>query len=234
MQLSEMTVVVGTAHRRRLRGKQSPDGRLREYAYSRRVAAEVCAALRQRGCKCEVDLMDADLPRQMQAPVEKVETQRELAMRVNLVNELCRQQGAGRVLYVSIHNDAIGTDGKWHDCGGWSCLTTPGTTKSDLLAECLYDAAEVCLGDYKERFAILKKQGVYGKKQQPIRTNESDGDRDFESGLKVLRGTQCPAVLTENLFQDNRKDVDFLLTDAGRQAIVALHVEGIVKYIESL
>jgi N-acetylmuramoyl-L-alanine amidase len=43
----------------------------------------------------------------------------------------------------------------------------------------------------------------------------------------VLRNTWCPAVLTENLFQDNKEDVDFLLSDEGRQAIVDLHVRTI-------
>lgn len=214
MQLSEMTVVVGTAHRRRLRGKQSPDGRLREYAYSRRVAAEVCAALRQRGCKCEVDLMDADLPRQMQAPVEKVETQRELAMRVNYVNELCRQQGARRVLYVSIHVNAFGSDGQWHSPCGWQvCVSPQGSERSKMLAACLYDAA----------------QAHWLRVRKP-----AQAQKFWAQSLYVLNQTACPAVLTENLFQDNRKDVAFLLTDAGRQAIVALHVEGITKYIESL
>ena len=39
------------------------------------------------------------------------------------------------------------------------------------------------------------------------------------------------AVLTENLFQDNKADVDFLLSDQGRQAIVNLHLKAIEDYI---
>ena len=50
----------------------------------------------------------------------------------------------------------------------------------------------------------------------------------------MLKHTLCSAVLTENLFQDNRNDVDYLLSDEGRHAIERLHVEGIIKYIESL
>ena len=47
----------------------------------------------------------------------------------------------------------------------------------------------------------------------------------------MVRGTKCAACLTENLFQDNREDVDYLLSEAGREAIITLHVEGIKAYI---
>ena len=45
----------------------------------------------------------------------------------------------------------------------------------------------------------------------------------------------CPLhgpVLTENLFQDNRRDVAFLLSDEGRQAITRLHVEALLSYCQ--
>ena len=41
-----------------------------------------------------------------------------------------------------------------------------------------------------------------------------------------------PAVLTENLFQDNRDDVTFLLSDEGKEVITSLHVKAIISYIE--
>ena len=47
----------------------------------------------------------------------------------------------------------------------------------------------------------------------------------------ICRETLCPAVLTENLFQDNRQDVDYLLSPAGKAAIVQLHFDGITKYL---
>jgi len=64
-----------------------------------------------------------------------------------------------------------------------------------------------------------------------IRKNITDGDPDKESGFYILKYTKCPAVLTENLFQDNRTDVDFLLSEAGKRAIVDLHVNGIINYL---
>ena len=50
--------------------------------------------------------------------------------------------------------------------------------------------------------------------------------------LAICRDTRCPAVLTENLFQDNKDDVGYLLSEEGKQTIVNLHVGGIIKYIE--
>jgi len=97
---------------------------------------------------------------------------------------------------------------------GWSAYTSVGVTAADKLAECLYDAA---------------KKNLKGKK---LRTDFTDKDSDLESDFYVLKHTNCPAVLTENFFQDNKDDVKFLTSDEGFHAIVRLHVEGILKYIE--
>jgi len=55
----------------------------------------------------------------------------------------------------------------------------------------------------------------------------------WHQNLAICRDTICPAVLTENLFQDNRQDVDYLLSGEGRRAIVQIHVNGIMKYIKA-
>ena len=64
-----------------------------------------------------------------------------------------------------------------------------------------------------------------------MRKDMADGDPDRESQFYILRHTNCPAVLTENLFQDNREDVEFLLSEEGKRAIVSLHVWGTMKYL---
>lgn len=226
-----MIVILGTAHRLREPGKQSPDGRLKEYLYSREIVAELKARLERHGITTFVDLPDTDLPRTMQTPSYTLERQRELALRVNFVNDLCKEHGKQNCLYVSIHLNAAGADGQWHNAGGWSAYTSVGNTRADLIAECLYDAAEEKLQPYAEIMEEGKANGIYGKNQRPIRTDTTDGDRDLESNLYVLKNTYCPAVLTENLFQDNQADVAFLLSDIGRHIITEIHLEGILKYI---
>ena len=205
-------IVLGTAHRMREPGKCSPDGRLKECIYSRELCKEIAAKLRASGYKVEIDFTDLDLSKTMQSPSVSLERSRELAMRVNYVNELCRQNGAQNVLYVSIHCNAAGADGKWHDARGWQVhVSTTASKNSKLLADCLFDAAKAN-GQKMRQPSILQKY--------------------WPQSLYVLGNTKCPAVLTENLFQDNKADVDYLLSDAGRHAMERLHVEGIMKYIE--
>jgi N-acetylmuramoyl-L-alanine amidase len=41
-------------------------------------------------------------------------------------------------------------------------------------------------------------------------------------------------VLTENFFMTNKEEVDWLLTETAKRAIVECHVRGIINYIASL
>ena len=55
----------------------------------------------------------------------------------------------------------------------------------------------------------------------------------IEAGFHILNHTKCPAVLTENLFQDAKAYCDFLLSAEGKKAIKQLHVQGIISYVRS-
>ncbi len=136
-----------------------------------------------------------------------------LGERCARVNAWCDRLGAKNVVFVSIHNNAAGC-GQWMSARGWEAWTSKGQTMGDKLADCLYDAA-----------------AKYLPKGTKIRTDLTDGDRDKEGNLAVVRGTKCAACLTENLFQDNREDVEYQLSPEGREAIITLHVEGIKAYI---
>ena len=85
--------------------------------------------------------------------------------------------------------------------------------KLSTLATCLYEAAKGHLPGHR------------------LRTDFLDGDPDIEKDFYIIRHTSCPAVLTENLFMDNRQDVAFLESEEGSRAIVGLHVDGILQYI---
>ena len=133
-----------------------------------------------------------------------------LKERVSRANKLYQEAGKQAIL-ISVHVNASGQGGEWLSAKGWEAWTSIGNTKADDLASCLYDAA-----------------GTAGFK---LRKDETDGDPDKEGHLYILKHTLCPAVLTENLFQDNREEVDFLLSEVGKESITALHVEGITKYL---
>lgn len=48
----------------------------------------------------------------------------------------------------------------------------------------------------------------------------------------LLKYTHIPAAVTFNLYLDNKEECAFLLSSAGRKAIIDLHVEGIVNYVD--
>ncbi len=227
--MKEIMIIFGTPHLFTTPGKGSPDGSIREAVYCRELIKSMVPKLQSYGYKVTVDYEDGYLPKHLMTTDWKLEQQRELSLRCKVVNDLCRQYDC---IYVSVHLNAAGADGKWHGAGGWSAYTSPGHTKADDLAECLYDAAITNLREYVDIVNIGKLRGEYTEKQTPIRTDMSDGDRDYESNLYVLKHTNCPAMLTENLFQDNRSDVKYLLSDEGRHAIERLHIEGILKYLQ--
>ena len=195
-----MVILADPGHGIDTAGKRSPDGRLREYKYAREIAAEVVKRLKT---------MDYNA---QQLVTE--ENDISLGTRCKRVNDICKHFGASNVLVVSVHCNAAGADGKWHDARGWqACVSLNASAKSKQLASYLFDAAQA--------------EGLKMRSPKP-------GQKWWAQNLAICRDTNCPAVLTENLFQDNLADVEYLLSDEGREAIVNLHVNGIINYIKSL
>ena len=230
--MNKIIIILGTAHLSTTLGKCAPDGSLRECEYSREIVKRVSSALRGKGYQVFVDYEPLQPSDAIRSRHQSKEQQRELDHRVKVVNSLCQSFGAQNCLYVSIHVNAAGNGSSWMQAGGWSAYTTVGKTKSDTLAECLYNAAQIHLSEYAKQMEEGKVKGVYSSKQRPIRKDVADGDSDIESNFYVLRKTLCPAVLTENLFQDNKADVAFLLSEKGKEAISQIHIDGIIKYIQ--
>ena len=195
---TKMKILIDNGHGSNTPGKRSPDGRFREYRYTREIAAAVVQLLQYRG-------YDALLLTPEEYDVS-------LRARVERVNTWCRQLGRRNVCLVSIHTNAAGSGRQWMTARGWSCYTSKGQTAGDRLATCLYQAAELYLPGHK------------------IRKDLTDSDPDLEENFTLLTGTLCASALSENLFHDNADDLRFLLSDPGRQAIITLHVEGIIHY----
>lgn len=195
-----MVVMLDPGHGVETPGKRSPDGRLREWEYNRRVARAVAARLAAAGVESRLTVDgDADMS---------------LRERCRRVNDVCRARGKDSVLLVSIHCNAAGADGSWHSARGWSVFVAPGASAaSRRLASALAVSSEA--------------QGLAVRRPSP-------GTDFWTASLAVCRDTLCPAVLTENLFMDNRTDVDYLTSEAGFRSIVALHVDGVLSYLNKL
>lgn len=181
-------------------GKCSPDGVLKEYAYTREIAKLVIQGLKDKGYECEAIVTE--------------EYDVSLDERVRRVNEYCKKYGSSNVVLVSIHCNASGMGTRWMYARGVCVYTSKGETKSDELATMFCEEAE-------KNF-----------KGHNIRKDYSDGDADWEANYAVLKKTKCPAILTENFFMDNKKDVLYLLSKKGKDAIVKTHIDTIVRYAE--
>ena len=194
-----MLILIDPGHGIDTPGKRSPDGKFLEYLWNRQVADLLLNRFM---------MMDID------ASLVVTETNDiSLATRVQRVNRICSKVGASNVILLSIHSNAAGDGSKWMSAQGWSCYTSKGETKSDVIAECLYDAFEAEFADRK------------------IRKDMSDGDRDWEENFYVLQKSKCPAVLLENFFYDNRDECAWLLKDETKERIADTIVKGITQYI---
>lgn len=130
--------------------------------------------------------------------------------RVRRANAICNKIGTSNVLLVSIHINAASNSG-WKNARGWSVWVAPNaSSNSKRLAKCLYEEAD--------------KAGYKGNRCVP-------STKYWVGNYGIVRDTKCPAVLTENLFQDNKEDVEILMSEAGKQSMVDIHVKGILSYL---
>ena len=212
-----MIILIDNGHGNNTLGKQSPmlegsgldvwsqfteKGRFKEWKYTRVIAEDVVSALTGMGYDARILVPEKN--------------DISLSERVRRVNTICNKYGAGNVLLVSVHANAVGDSSQWMNGKGWEAYTTRGKTKSDVLADFLYKRAD---GNLKGR---------------KIREDWTDGDRDKEADFYIIKKAKCPAVLTENFFYDNKDDLAYLTSDNGINAVERVHIEGIIDYVKHM
>lgn len=139
--------------------------------------------------KLEALLKKADIDYRLIHDEEEDDT---LLVRVNRADaEYAKDK---RCIFLSIHSNA--GRGK-----GFEIFTSKGQTKSDKVAVIFCEV-------YKKHFPDFA-----------FREDRVDGDADKEENFYVLRKTDCPALLVENLFFDNRYEAEFLLSEDGQRKI---------------
>ena len=129
-----------------------------------------------------------------------------LSERCSRVNNICSMHGRENCILISIHANAGGGT-------GFEVFTSPGNTPAD-------DYATMIIESIKETFPNEK-----------IRSDHSDGDADKEARFYILQKSQCPAILTENLFMDNEADCRKLMDNDFREKIADAHVTAIMKML---
>lgn len=135
---------------------------------------------------------------------------RERVARANTVYAECGRHA----LLVSIHCNAAGDGSEWISARGWSIFVD--TTASALSKQLATEIARVA-----------KAKGVTVRQSSPDKLY-------WSSSLYICKHSNCPAALVENFFQDNKEDVDFLLSEAGKQCVTDITVEGIMNYLKTL
>ena len=131
-----------------------------------------------------------------------------LTERAEHINNLFRREKKlGRsALLISLHANAA-SNGEWGKATGWEVFTTERTTNSDKFANILCEIFPSIFPDKKLR----------GHKE-----------KDFT----LLYRVDCPCVLTENFFYDNKEECLWMQEEDTINKIVKLHVEAIKKWVE--
>ena len=198
MNINYRVVMLDNGHGKTTDGKRSPDGKFKEYKWTRMFVKLLKYQLEKYGyIVFDIVPEDDDIS---------------LSKRAERVNAIIKEYGASSCVFLSIHNNAAGMGDKWYNATGWEAYTTPGNNNSDRLAQLLYEEVDL--------------QGIKTRK------DTTDGDADKESNFTVLVKANCPAVLTENMFMDSKKDVEFLNSKEGIEKLLVAHINGIRRYYE--
>lgn len=198
MNNSSIVVMLDNGHGANTKGKCSPDKSLFEYRWAREMVDLIIEQLSKLGIKA-IKLVPEDIDVSLRE-------------RVKRANQIYKDSNKQAIL-ISVHCNATGADGKWHNASGWSVFVAQNaSSNSKRLAQSLYKEA--------------KKQGLQGNRSVPK-------EEYWVQSLAICRDTNCPAILTENMFQDNKGDVAILLSDEGKKKIADVHVQGILNYINN-
>lgn len=195
--IKNLTIVLDAAHGEEVPGKRSPDGKFREYKWSREVIKDLSVKLKSLGYTV----------------VESNPTTKEIGLSKRVANTKAVK---GRKIFISIHSDAAGMGKDWMTARGYSIYTTVGQNNSDVIAE------------------IMLKQLAKDIPELKMRADKSDGDLDKESNFTVIAGADCPAVLIEWCFQDNKEDVAILTNPEYNKKLINSLVTSINQINETL
>lgn len=188
-----MKVLIDNGHAKNSVNK-SPDGKVIEGTWARDMAKRLYVRLAQVGIPAHILVPeDEDI---------------KLSERAKRANQVAKKEPC---ILVSIHNDASGSDGKWHDPSGWSVFVSLNASgNSKALASMMAASAE----EYKLK--VRRPDPLHGY---------------WQKNLAICRDTSCPAVLVENLFQDNKEDAKYLQSEEGQVVLCEVMVEGICNYL---
>lgn len=138
-----------------------------------------------------------------------------LSERVRRANKLCKTYGASNCIFISVHSNAAGNGRQWMKARGFSVHVCQGCSKrSELMANLLFDAAQ---------------EDGHFKMRKPL-----PDQKFWINNFYVIKGTSCPAILSESGFYDNPEDCAYLITPEAREDVAEFHFKAIENYIKSI
>ncbi len=198
-----MKILIDNGHGFDTPGKESPDKKLKEYAWARDIAKRLEARLNALGYDVQrITPEENDVP---------------ITTRVNRINAICKTVGANNVLLVSIHNNAAGNE-KWSKAKGFNVFVSKNSSENSKKCATIFTDEAIARKMMGNRYIPDCKYWTW-----------SWTDKD----IGILKNSKCPAVLTENGFMDNKEECAYLLSEQGKEQFVELHVAAITEYVKS-
>ena len=134
-----------------------------------------------------------------------------LTKRCQLANDLDKKN-CGPSIFISTHINAAGSGSQWMSAQGWSVFVgNNASNNSKKLATLMTEAA--------------KESGIKVRVPSPSQPY-------WVQNLTVCQKTSMPAVLVENMFMDNKSDVEFLLSEEGQSVLAEIIVKAVCKYFD--
>lgn len=126
--------------------------------------------------------------------------------------------GKGQIkVFISLHNNAAGDGSKWMSARGFEIWTKKGQDLAD-------DISDITFPIMNKWFPEMRMRKYQNK----------DGFMDKEGELAVLKANDVYSLLVEYLFQDNKEDVELLLSDVHNKRFTDAIVDVIEKYEQIL
>lgn len=210
--MSNFGVIIDRAHGINVAGKRSPDAakNLKDSPYyfiEYEWSSEMCKVL---AAKLKTLGIRTEFTVSPDDPLEPG-----LSERANIANNIIKGNPDTHWVFISLHADYYGDPLVWNNVTGYSIYTTKGTTNSDKLAECILKHARVDLPHFGKAVRTYKNGHI-------------------EQNFTVIFKSICPAVLAENMFYSNKKDIEFLKSEEGKKCIADFHSYGIVDYFNQM
>lgn len=203
-------IILDAGHGIETPGKCSPkEGAHHEWAWCRSMAARIAAGLRAEGYTVEILVPEAhDV------------SLRERCRRADAIYADARKNACvdkadkPAALLISLHNNAAGNDGGWHTARGFCAFVARKASAHSCRLARLLSAEAHSLG---------------------LGGNRATAPEGFlRADFAIIKNTRCPAVLTENLFMDNREDLCILSSEQGCRTIADVHIRAIMKFCKEL